>query len=604
MRTRSKSYPINSNATIPRCSNRRCVPNIVELEIRTIEEIVPMADRTMEELLQAPTEGYGEAIVISEILVENFEIKTNLLQLSGIAYRLAMLGEVMSKHKLVKKFLTSLPRLFVHIVAVLEQVLDLKTTGFEDMVDRLKAIMTQLEEEDVAHTLEVVDEVEVKDVVRITRKTKVNVTPRKTMKRMNKRVNNMRNVTSHMYSVTVVISTDTLFKIALDESETMKLTLMRHKRKVCIMRKGKGLILFQGKNGEQKLLKDVYYIPTLRSNVISLEQAIISGYDISIRGEFLTMRDSWGGLLIKVPRNANRLYKAQLNVGKEGTNEVGRESDEKKLDSPLKEMGFLQSMQDKAVYRKVPNIEFSIVSVNVDDIFVTGTSWDLINEFKRRMASQFEMSDLDLTYSVSVVSRYMQAPRESHARAMKQILRYLKGTTSFEIKYKRGNDMRLVGYSNHNVDIDDGRSTIGHVFNLGASPITWCSQKQTTVALSSCEAKFMAATTAACQAIWLRELLAKVTGLERQKVIIRVDNKSAIALSKNPVFHGRSKHIHTRYHFIRECVENEQVIVEHVSGENQRANPLTKALARIRFKEMRSLLGVQELPSSTQNLRG
>nr|GEW85477.1 DNA-directed DNA polymerase [Tanacetum cinerariifolium] len=81
MQTRSKSYSNNSNATIPRRSNRRRVPNIVEPEIRTIEEVVPIADRTMEELLQAPTEGYGEAIVISEILAENFEIKTNLLQL-------------------------------------------------------------------------------------------------------------------------------------------------------------------------------------------------------------------------------------------------------------------------------------------------------------------------------------------------------------------------------------------------------------------------------------------------------------------------------------------------------------------------------------------
>ncbi|GKD44061.1 hypothetical protein Tco_1268706, partial [Tanacetum coccineum] len=186
----------------------------------------------------------------------------------------------------------------------------------------------------------------------------------------------------------------------------------------------------------------------------------------------------------------------------------------------------------------------------------------------------------DLTYSVGVVSQYMQSPRESHARAIKQSLRYLKGTTSFGIKYNRSNDLKLVGYSDssHNVDIDDGRSTTGHVLYL--------------------------ATAAACQAIWLRELLADVTGLKRQKVIIRVDNKSAIALLKNPVFHGRSKHIHTRYHFIRECVENEQVIVEHVSGKNQRAGPLTKALARIRFKEMRSLLGVQELPSSTQKFRG
>nr|GEW13403.1 DNA-directed DNA polymerase [Tanacetum cinerariifolium] len=81
MRTRSKSYPNNSNATIPRRSNRRRVPNIVEPEIRTIEEVVPMADRNMEELLQAPTEGYREAIIIPEILAEIYEIKTNLLQL-------------------------------------------------------------------------------------------------------------------------------------------------------------------------------------------------------------------------------------------------------------------------------------------------------------------------------------------------------------------------------------------------------------------------------------------------------------------------------------------------------------------------------------------
>ncbi|GJS58590.1 reverse transcriptase domain-containing protein [Tanacetum coccineum] len=82
MRTRNSYYPNNSLVTIPRRRNRRRAPNIVEPELRTIVEVAPMADnRTMKELLQAPTEGYGEAIVIPEILAENFEIKTNLLQL-------------------------------------------------------------------------------------------------------------------------------------------------------------------------------------------------------------------------------------------------------------------------------------------------------------------------------------------------------------------------------------------------------------------------------------------------------------------------------------------------------------------------------------------
>ncbi|GKD69529.1 reverse transcriptase domain-containing protein [Tanacetum coccineum] len=82
MRTRNSHFPNDSPVTIPRCRNRRRAPNVIEPELRTIVEVAPMADnRTMEELLQAPTEGYGEAIVISEINADHFEIKTNLLQL-------------------------------------------------------------------------------------------------------------------------------------------------------------------------------------------------------------------------------------------------------------------------------------------------------------------------------------------------------------------------------------------------------------------------------------------------------------------------------------------------------------------------------------------
>ncbi|GJV94956.1 hypothetical protein Tco_1546533 [Tanacetum coccineum] len=81
MRTRNSNFPNNSNVTIPRRRNRGHAPNIVEPEIRTIVEVAPMAEQTMEELLCAPTEGYGEAIVLPEINADHFEIKTNLLQL-------------------------------------------------------------------------------------------------------------------------------------------------------------------------------------------------------------------------------------------------------------------------------------------------------------------------------------------------------------------------------------------------------------------------------------------------------------------------------------------------------------------------------------------
>ena len=171
--------------------------------------------------------------------------------------------------------------------------------------------------------------------------------------------------------------------------------------------------------------------------------------------------------------------------------------------------------------------------------------------------------------------------------------------------FKHGGPQRFIGYSNnsHNTDQDDGKSTTGHLFCYDTTPVIWFSQKQETMALSSCEAEFMAATEAAKQAIWLQKLLSEIMGRKCVKTTLYVDNKSAIALTKNPVFHRRSKHIHKRYHFIQECVKKEQIVVEHIAGSEQGADILTKALARIKFKEMRELIRVQDL-SNGRNLSG
>ena len=211
-----------------------------------------------------------------------------------------------------------------------------------------------------------------------------------------------------------------------------------------------------------------------------------------------------------------------------------------------------------------------------------------------------------LSFSVGVLSRYMQSPKESHGAALKQVLRYLRGTCSLGLRFTHSKDLRLLGYSgsSYNVDLDDGKSTTGHIFYLGKSPITWCSTKQEIVALSSCDAEFMAATEAAKQAVWLQDLLSETVGEDCKCVTIRVDNKSAIALTKNPVFHGRSNHIHRRFHFIRECVEHEQVEVEHVPGNEQRADILTKSLGRIKFKEMRAMIGVEDVSEEGLKLKG
>ncbi|GJT06761.1 ribonuclease H-like domain, reverse transcriptase, RNA-dependent DNA polymerase [Tanacetum coccineum] len=206
----------------------------------------------------------------------------------------------------------------------------------------------------------------------------------------------------------------------------------------------------------------------------------------------------------------------------------------------------------------------------------------------------------DLSYSVGLLSRFMQEPKEQHMKAIRQVLRYVKGTKDFGITYKHNEGNKIQGFSDssYGVNTQEGKGTTRIIFYYGESPISWSTQKQATVALSSCESEFIAATAAATQALWLKRLLSKLTHSKEGKVTIMVDNKSAIALMKNPVFHGRSKHIDTKYHFIRECVEREDIQVEFVSGEYQKADILTKALPKIKFLTMRQLIGVKDLRQS------
>ncbi|GJZ21642.1 ribonuclease H-like domain, reverse transcriptase, RNA-dependent DNA polymerase [Tanacetum coccineum] len=204
----------------------------------------------------------------------------------------------------------------------------------------------------------------------------------------------------------------------------------------------------------------------------------------------------------------------------------------------------------------------------------------------------------DLSYSVGLLSRFMQEPKEQHMKAIRQYC-LCKRDKMIGIHLQANEETR---YKIQDIATElnkrKKKRTTGIIFYYGESPISWSTQKQATVALSSCESEFIAATAAATQALWLKRLLGKLTQITRKKKItIQVDNKSAIALMKNPVFHGRSKHIDIKYHFIRECMEREDIQVEFINGEYQKADILTKALPKIRFLTMRQLIGLKDLSS-------
>jgi hypothetical protein len=199
----------------------------------------------------------------------------------------------------------------------------------------------------------------------------------------------------------------------------------------------------------------------------------------------------------------------------------------------------------------------------------------------------------------------MEAPHEEHMVAVKQVLRYVAGTRTHGLYYTRREEgrARLTGFSDADMarDVDTRKSTTGIIFFLGGNIITWQSSKQKVVALSSCEAEYIAAATAACQGVWLARLVTDMAGVEPGVPELKVDNQSAIALSKNPVHHDRSKHIDTRFHYIRECIDENRIVLGHVSTEEQLADILTKALGRVRFLELRELIGVVTIGGDGMN---
>ncbi|CAA7048461.1 unnamed protein product [Microthlaspi erraticum] len=170
----------------------------------------------------------------------------------------------------------------------------------------------------------------------------------------------------------------------------------------------------------------------------------------------------------------------------------------------------------------------------------------------------------DLIYSVNLESRYMESPNEQHMLAAKIIMRYIQGTTSHGIQYLRQyGEEELVGYvdSDYAGDEDDRKSTSGYTFMYGNGAVSWSSTYQ--------------------------------IGYHQEGVtVLFCDNSSTIKLSKNPVLHGRSKHIHVRYHFLRELVNEEVIRLEYCHTQEQLSDIMTKPVKLEVFEKLRSEMGV------------
>nr|KYP44586.1 Retrovirus-related Pol polyprotein from transposon TNT 1-94 [Cajanus cajan] len=202
----------------------------------------------------------------------------------------------------------------------------------------------------------------------------------------------------------------------------------------------------------------------------------------------------------------------------------------------------------------------------------------------------------DIAHSVSLISRFMEHPKESHFIAAKRILRYLQGTQNLGIFYKAGINEELFAYtdSDYAGDLEDRKSTSGYAFLLAGGVISWVSKKQPVVSLSTTEAEFIAAALCACQCVWLRRILEHLDHYQVGATVMFCDNVSTIKLSKNPVLHGRSKHIDVRFHFLRNLCNDGVIELNFCSTKNQLADIMTKPLKVEDFQRLRSALGMLE----------
>ncbi|XP_049400004.1 secreted RxLR effector protein 161-like [Solanum stenotomum] len=175
----------------------------------------------------------------------------------------------------------------------------------------------------------------------------------------------------------------------------------------------------------------------------------------------------------------------------------------------------------------------------------------------------------DLRFAASLLSRFMQAPSQVHLGVAKGTLRYIKGTADYGIWFKREEKRQLMGYSDSDWarSVDDMKNTSGYAFTLGSGMVSWNSKKQEVVAQSSAEAEYIAAVGATNQALWLRKILRDLEQNDIEATIIKVDNKSAISMAKNPVQHGRSKHINVKFHAIRQAEKDGEVQLVHCSSD-------------------------------------
>ncbi|KAJ1589263.1 hypothetical protein NDA15_003916 [Ustilago hordei] len=322
-----------------------------------------------------------------------------------------------------------------------------------------------------------------------------------------------------------------------------------------------------------------------------------------------------------------------------GLKQSGREWNQE-FDRSLRRMGFFQVECAPCIYTKGQGEDMAIVVIYVDDTLVIAPRLETVLEVKKQIGQRWKMEDSgevshflgikisrdramrtmtiaqqkeypvivgkllwvanstrpDLSLTVGVLARHMREPSQEHYQAAQRVLRYLESTRQVGLVYRASESQEpLVAHSDANWASDatiQRRSTSGSVALVYGNPVAWKSATQKCVSLSAVEAEFIAATEATREVLFLKQLLRSI-GIATGTPTVYSDNTGCIQVSKDPAQHWKLKHIDTKYHFVRNNVQEGRVQIKYVDTARNLADVLTKPIGRQAMQQARSGLHLQ-----------